>query len=77
MSSEIWQLDATATAHGIRTGQFSSREATESCLARLDAVNPRLNAVVDILHDEALKAADVADKKTRPESHSRLCMVYR
>lgn len=65
MSSEIWQLDATATAHGIRTGLFSSREATESCLARLDAVNPRLNAVVDVLRDEALKTADAADKKTK------------
>ena len=61
MTTEIWKMDAVATAHGIRTGQFSSREATESCLARLDAVNPRINAVVDVLRDEALKTADAAD----------------
>ncbi|WP_341895345.1 amidase [Ferrovibrio terrae] len=69
MSSEIWQLDAAATAHGIRTGQFSSREATESCLARLDAVNPRLNAVVDVLREEALATADKADAKTRSQEN--------
>jgi amidase len=33
----------------------------ESCLARLHAVNPRLNAVVDVLAEEALKSADEAD----------------
>lgn len=59
--TDIWTLDATDVAHGIRSGQFSSREATTSCLARIDAVNPVLNAVVDPLRDEALASADAAD----------------
>jgi amidase len=33
----------------------------ESALGRLEAVNPRINAVIDILADEALLAADRAD----------------
>ena len=39
----------------------SSREAIESCLARLHAVNPAINAVVRVLEDDALAAADAAD----------------
>ncbi|MFK8051324.1 MAG: amidase, partial [Halioglobus sp.] len=62
MSNEIWRLDATAVAHGISTREFSSREAVTSCLQRLDEVNPKLNAIVEWRADEALAAADAADK---------------
>lgn len=58
---ELWQLDATALAHLIRTGRASAREATLSCLARMDAVNPAINAVVRRFDEEALAAADAAD----------------
>ena len=58
---ELWQCDATELAHLIRTGRASSREAVQSCLARLDAVNPAINAVVRRMDDEALAAADAAD----------------
>ena len=58
---ELWQLDATDLARLIRTGQASAREAVQSCLARMDAVNPALNAVVRRMDDEALAAADAAD----------------
>ena len=61
MPHALWQLDATDLAHTIRTGQASAREATQSVLDRLDAVNPQLNAVVHPLHAEALAAADAAD----------------
>ncbi len=61
MSTELWQLDATELAHLIRCGRASAREATQSVLGRLDTVNPRINAVVRALHDEALAAADAAD----------------
>lgn len=62
MTTEIWRLDATDVAAGIRAGDFSSREAVTSCLARLDEVNPQLNAIVESRSDEALAAADAADK---------------
>ena len=65
MGDELWRWTAEDLVRGIRTRAISSREATESCLARLDAVNPRINAVVDPLADEALAAADRADDAIR------------
>lgn len=58
---ELWEVDATDLAAMIRTGRASAREAVEACLARMDAVNPAINAVVRRLDDEALAAADAAD----------------
>jgi amidase len=46
----------------IRLGRASSRETTESCLSRLRAVNPAINAVVRVLEEEALTAAVAADE---------------
>jgi amidase len=59
--SELWRWDAVEIARGVRTRLISSREAVQSCLDRIAAVNPRLNAIVEILADEALAAADAAD----------------
>jgi amidase len=60
--SELWELGALELAAAIRERAASSREVVEAHLARIDAVNPALNAVVRRLDDEALAAADVADK---------------
>ena len=49
-------------AAAIRDRVVSSREVVEAHLARIDAVNPALNAVVRRLDDEALAAAEAADK---------------
>ena len=65
MADELWRWTAEELVRGIRTRAISSREATESCLARLDEVNPRINAVVDPLADEALATADRADDAIR------------
>ena len=59
---EPWRWSASDLAQAIRAGRVSSSEAVASCLARLDAVNPRLNAVVDVLRDEAVAAASAADR---------------
>ena len=63
MSNELWRLDATDQARLIRTGRASAREAVQSSLDRLDAVNPYLNAVIQQMGEEALAAADAADVK--------------
>lgn len=60
---DLWQLDATDLARLIRTGRASAREATQSVLTRLHAVNPAINAVVRVLEEDALAAADAADAK--------------
>src|SRR5437868_1108957 len=61
--SEIWQLPATELAQRIARRQLSSAEVVAAHLARIDAVNPALNAVVRVLADEARAAAALADKK--------------
>lgn len=60
--SDLWRWNAVDAAAAIRNRSLSSREIVTSCLARLEAVNPRLNAVVDVMAEEALTAAAAADK---------------
>ena len=62
MPADLWRWSAVDLAIGIRTRRISSREAVANCLARLEEVNPAINAVVDVMADEALAAADRADK---------------
>ena len=64
MNGALWQWSACELARAIAVREISSREAVESCLARLERINPRINAVVDVLADEALAAADRADEVT-------------
>ncbi len=65
LKGELWTWDACELAQGIRTGQFSSREAVASCLERLDAMNSRVNAVTVVFAEQALAEADQADRKRR------------
>jgi amidase len=62
MEDQLWKWTAADLAAGIRTRQISSSEALESCLHRLDDVNPILNAVVDDLRATARASAEVADR---------------
>lgn len=58
----LWRRDAMELSHLIRTRQVSSRDVIEAHLERIDAVNPRLNAVVLTLAEEARAAAEAADQ---------------
>ena len=59
--TDIWRLSASDVAQHIAQRKFSAVEAAQAALARLDAVNPRLNAVVDWRPDEVLQRADAID----------------
>jgi aspartyl-tRNA(Asn)/glutamyl-tRNA(Gln) amidotransferase subunit A len=52
---------ATDLARAIAAGEVSSEEVVRAHLARIDAVNPRINAVVARLDEEALADARCAD----------------
>ena len=70
---ELWRWPATDLARAIRTRRISSREAVQACLDRTRAVNPELNAIVDLMDEEALAAADAADRAVgRGEELGRL-----
>ena len=58
----IHYLEATTLAALIRTRQLSSREVVQAHLDRTAAVNPKINAVVTLMGEAALQAADAADK---------------
>lgn len=58
-----WQWSAVETAAAIRSGAISAVETVEAHLERMRALNPKLNAVVVDLSEEALKGARAADKQ--------------
>ncbi|HSL56850.1 MAG TPA: amidase [Acidimicrobiales bacterium] len=60
--AELWARGAGALAAAIAAGEVSSREVIEAHLARIEAVNPVVNAVTVVLADSALEAADAADR---------------
>lgn len=61
MERELWRWDAVELAAAIRTRKVSSREAVQSVLERLEAVNPAINAVTVVLAEPGLADADAAD----------------
>jgi amidase len=61
----LYELSATEQARLIASGEVSSREVIEAHLARIDAINPRVNAITRVLRESALKAADAADAADR------------
>ena len=61
--SDLWRRSASELAALIARKDVSSREVVEAHLARIAAVNPKLNAVVKVLAEEARKGADEADRK--------------
>lgn len=62
MNDELWQLSATELAACIARREITARAVTESVLSRIDKINPTLRALPDVLHEEAMRAADAADQ---------------
>jgi len=60
--SDLWALTATEIVDLIRRREVSAREVTDSTLARIDAVNPGCNAIVDHCDAEARATADAIDR---------------
>lgn len=59
--SELWELPAGRIAALVRARKVSAVEVAEAGLARLDAVNPVINAVVECRPEETLAAAAAVD----------------
>jgi amidase len=58
---DLWRLSATELAALIRSKKVSAKEAAVAALARLDAVNPSINAVVDHRPEDVLAQAASID----------------
>ncbi len=61
LMSDLWRLSATDLAARVRRREISARDVATDALARLDAVNPAINAVVEHRPDEVLARADALD----------------
>ncbi|MGI9610388.1 MAG: amidase [Acidimicrobiia bacterium] len=64
-ATSIIGLSASALAERIRAGELSAAEVTNAHIRRIEEVNPRLNAVVIPLFDEARAQASGADEALR------------
>jgi amidase len=58
---DLWRLSATEIAALIKSKKVSAKEAAVAALARLDAVNPAINAVVDHRPEIVLAQAGAID----------------
>ena len=64
-ADELLKQSATALASRIRRGELTSRELTDRCIARLEQIEPQLNALVGERFAEARADADAADAAVR------------
>lgn len=58
---DLWRLSAADIAALVKSKKISAKEAASAALARLDAVNPRINAVIDHRPEEVLAQAAAID----------------
>jgi amidase len=65
MGKELWQESASTLAAMIRAGTVTSRDVVDAHLERIEAVNQKINAVVEVRPDEVRREADAADAKQR------------
>jgi len=61
--SELVRIGAAETARRIRGGELTATEAVEASIARIEALNPQLNAVVTPTFEAARAEAAAADRR--------------
>ena len=61
--TDLWRLSAREIARLVRLRAVSARDVAEDALARLDAVNAKINAIVEHRPDEVRRQADAIDRK--------------
>lgn len=59
----LWRMTAADQAAAVRGGQVSAAKLTDSHLARIEAVNPRVNAVTQLWADRAREEAARLDRR--------------
>src|SRR5260221_4998322 len=68
-ATDVTTLDASEIARRIRSGELTALDAVEAHIQRIEAVNPRLNAVVFPVFEQArveARAADAAQARGEP-----------
>src|SRR5258708_33580785 len=65
MTDQPWNWTAAEMARAVRSRAISSVELLKAVLSRVDEVNPRINAIVDLTLADAMQAAESADEAVR------------
>ena len=60
---ELWKISGLQLARMIASKKIKPSEVMEAILARIDGVNPKLNAFCTVARDSAMAEARAADKK--------------
>ena len=60
---KLWELSASQIVAEIKNRKISAYEVTKAHLDRLEHINPKINAVVQEMPEEALKRAKLIDRK--------------
>jgi aspartyl-tRNA(Asn)/glutamyl-tRNA(Gln) amidotransferase subunit A len=60
-AAAVWKLDAAALTRGYADGRFTPSEALEAIHARIDEVNPRINAIIA---EDRASAREAAKRST-------------
>ena len=63
--SELLDQGVAAIAQAVRTGKVKAREVAEMAIARVEATNGKLTAIVDFAPAEARASADVVDARRK------------
>ncbi|TJZ57285.1 indole acetimide hydrolase [Streptomyces piniterrae] len=63
MDTELWKSTATELAAEVTRGEVTAAEVVESHLARIAEVNPAVNAVTQLMADDARMAARETDRR--------------
>ena len=74
---DLWRLGAGELAQMISRREVTSVEVVDAHLARIDAVNPALNAITEVLADRARQEATAADARSPTATRSARCTACR
>ncbi|MCP4769296.1 MAG: hypothetical protein GY875_23940 [Gammaproteobacteria bacterium] len=60
--NDVIYWSAVRLTRSLRAGELCSRELVDACLARIEEVNPAINAVVQLVAERAQAEADELDR---------------
>ena len=61
--TELWQMDGLALGRAIASSEVSAVEALDAIVARVEAVNPKVNAIVTLVAEGAREEARAVDAR--------------
>ena len=61
LPEDLAELSLAQASHAIRQGIVTSRQLTLACLQRIEEANPKVNALISVMREEALAQAALLD----------------